>query len=320
VTPGVHVPHGADELDRLRAWALILPSGAAFTGLTAAAVRRWWLPPLPPDLPVFAEQSRLQPRPRRQGLHVTRTATPPVTEWWYGLDLVPAPQILLGCARVVSLLDLVVLIDGALATGASSLAELGRLLESSRPRPGMPLLRSALELADARSESPWETLLRVMHTSSGIVVEPQAELRLDGVLVRGDLWLVGTRTLHEYDGEHHRTIDGHRADLRRERRLLGEKWSRRGYTSVDLLRKPERTCARPTTRSAAGTTRAAWNRGGTCSPRASSPPQEGSPSGRASVWARLTAVSGVSLAAEWSLEARGTSARTPSGATSRTSP
>ena len=46
---------------------------------------------------------------------------------------------------------------------------------------------------------------------------------------------MGTRTLHEYDGEHHRTRAGHTSDLRRERRLSSAGWTRHGYTAHDLL-------------------------------------------------------------------------------------
>ena len=53
VTPGAHVATTAPELrDALRAWHLVLPATAAFTHLTAAALRGWWLP-APVPRPVF---------------------------------------------------------------------------------------------------------------------------------------------------------------------------------------------------------------------------------------------------------------------------
>ena len=54
-------------------------------------------------------------------------------------------------------------------------------------------------------------------------------------VARGDLWLVGTTTLHEYDGAHHLTRVGQRRDLARGRRVAGVEWVRRGYTSVEVL-------------------------------------------------------------------------------------
>ena len=89
-----------------------------------------------------------------------------------------------------------------------------------------------------RFESIWEVLLAELHHAVGVEVEPQYEVIDDnGVwLARGDLWLVGTRRIHEYDDGHHRDPGQHHQDLRRDRRLGLAGWSRRGYTSPDLLR------------------------------------------------------------------------------------
>ena len=57
-----------------------------------------------------------------------------------------------------------------------------------------------------------------------------------GVFVaRGDLWVRGTKSLHEYDGAVHRDRRTHVKDLARERGLANIGWTRRGYTSGDLL-------------------------------------------------------------------------------------
>lgn len=99
------------------------------------------------------------------------------------------------------------------------------------------MLRQALDLADGRSESPWETLLRMLHRWCGIEVEPQyCLLDDDGTLAaRADLWLCGTNALHEYDGSHHLTRPRQRKDLARARRIGNRTWIRRGYTSSDVL-------------------------------------------------------------------------------------
>ncbi|WP_238993268.1 hypothetical protein [Nocardioides caldifontis] len=77
-------------------------------------------------------------------------------------------------------------------------------VSAARRRRGAPSLRQALELADGRSESPWETLPRILHVACGIAVQPQYVL-LDAAgdeVARADLWLEGTNALHEYDGAH----------------------------------------------------------------------------------------------------------------------
>lgn len=146
-----------DDRTRLEllAWQLVLPTSSAITHLSAARLCGWWLPPLPEDLPVFVCMPRCDPRPRRRGLRVVRHPLPPATEIVLGLRCVTAPEILLACARDVSLLDLVVLLDSALHAGDVTPEELWEI--AGRRRRGAPRLRAALALADGRSESPWET-------------------------------------------------------------------------------------------------------------------------------------------------------------------
>lgn len=147
----------------------------------------------------------------------------------------PPTEILLACARDVSSLDLSVLVDAALHAGSCSLSDLEAAARQRRR--GAPNLRYVLPGADSRAESAWEVLLRKLHQSCDIEVEPQHTVLNDGgtFVARGDLWLVGTRTLHEYDGGDHRTATQQRKDLKRERRLEDAAWVRRGYTKPDVL-------------------------------------------------------------------------------------
>ena len=224
-----------ERLSDLRALQRILPASACFTHLTAAGVHGLWLPPEPDGLPVFVSLHNGEERPRREGLRVSRlTATfdPVVVD---GVRVAPLPEVLLACSRDLRLLDLVVLLDSALRSKHCSVQEVS---EAAGPRRrGAPALRSSLALADARADSPWETLLRLFHVLCEVPVEPQFEVRDErGVFVaRGDLVIRGTRTLHEYDGAVHRDRRAHVADLARERRLVNAGWTRRGYTSTDLL-------------------------------------------------------------------------------------
>jgi len=237
VTRGAH--RSVDAVDpwtsSLRAWQLALPGSAVFTHLTAARVRGWWLPPLPDDLPVFAAIPVDENRPRRRGLVVLRPKTTPESFLVKGVRCASAPEIILACARDLEILDLVVVIDSALHAGDCTVAEL-QLLAVTRRR-GAPRLRLALTLCDTRPESAWETLLRILHVACEIRVEPQHEVFDEtGLFVaRGDLWLVGTKTLHEYDGGEHLKRKRQRKDLKRARRVGTMNWVRRGYTSEDVL-------------------------------------------------------------------------------------
>lgn len=239
VAHGLYKP--ARELDGprqdLEAWRLVLPDTGVFTHLTAAREHGWWLPPLPVDLPVFVAVPHDGPRPRRPGLLVCRhpgRVDGVVTD---GLPLATPAETLLACARDLDLLDLVVLIDAALHLGSCTLADLEAV--ARRRRRGAPNLRRALRYADGRSESAWETLLRLLHVVCGVAVRPQLVIEDEqGLFVaRADLCIVGTTTIHEYDGGEHRTKGRHRRDLARERRIGDQVWTRRGYTDAEVLRQ-----------------------------------------------------------------------------------
>lgn len=223
-------------VEELHAWRLVLPPTAAFTHLTAARLAGWWLPATPPH-PVFAALRENDPRRRRTGLLVCRHPEPIAMKIVDGLQITTPAETLLACARDLGTLDLVVLGDSALRQGDVTITELK--IAARRQRRGAPLLRSVIELLDKRSESAWESIMRVLHHAAEIPVEPQQEI-VDAngrIVARADLLITGTRRLHEYDGDVHRTPEGQAYDLRRERALLAAEYQRVGFTSVHLLRE-----------------------------------------------------------------------------------
>lgn len=79
--------------------------------------------------------------------------------------------------------------------------------------------RAAAALADERSESGTESVLRVLLHEAGIHATPQAPLPLGGNK-RADL-LIGDRLIVECDSEaHHAEPASRRADLRRDESLV----------------------------------------------------------------------------------------------------
>ncbi len=67
ITRGVYAPAlSRTQLEELAAWQLVLPRTAAFSHLTAARLRGWWLPATITH-PVFAAMLNADPRPRRPG-------------------------------------------------------------------------------------------------------------------------------------------------------------------------------------------------------------------------------------------------------------
>ncbi|MDQ3504884.1 MAG: hypothetical protein M3446_04170 [Actinomycetota bacterium] len=240
ISRGVHLPpEAAGSLaPRARAWEMVLPESAVITHLSAAALRGWWLPRTPVDLPFFVATPRDLPRPRRRGLHVVRHELAPVAATVRGLALATPADTLLACARHLALLDLIVLVDSALHAGdctADVLTELAR-----QPKRGAPRLRQALLLADHRSESAGESLLRVLHVVCDVPVEPQLVIQDEAgyVVARADLRIQGTARLPEYDGAYHRDAVQYERDRSRARRLRSLGWDPYSYSAISVFRTP----------------------------------------------------------------------------------
>ncbi|MDP2775574.1 MAG: hypothetical protein Q8O61_18625, partial [Nocardioides sp.] len=211
--------------------------GAVFTHLTGALLRGWTLPTLPDQVPVFAAVRKGQSRPRRPGLLCSRLGSDLHPELRQGLPVESSEEILLRAARDLGVLDLVTLIDSALHLDDIDIDRMEAILASRRP--GVRKLRDAWQLADRKAESGGETVLRVCHVAMGVAVESQVDVfdEAGQHLGRVDLLLSGTRCVHEYDGEHHRTKEQQRTDLRRSRGLE-RAYTRRGFTLDDLLNHP----------------------------------------------------------------------------------
>lgn len=194
--------------------------------------------------------SKHETRPERSELRVVRHEIGPPKRVHIGLPLAEPAETLLGCAADLKLLDMVVLCDAALHVKACTPEDL--VVAAAQRRRGAPMLRRVLSLADGRSESAWESMLRVLHVVCDVPVQPQADMFDDEVFVaRGDLLITGTRTLHEYDGEEHLKRPRQRKDLSRARRLGHIGYTRRGYTShevrkqaVGILRDADRSLGR----------------------------------------------------------------------------
>lgn len=221
----------------LSAWLTVLPPGTCFTHVTAAEVLGLWLPPLPPEQVVVVQLPPGAHPVRRPGLRALRGAV--TGEPWtvQGLPVAPAPDVLLAICRDVCDLDALMVVDSALHRGVTTLEALVDSCTSGRH--GAPRLRRLLALADGRTESPWETVLREFHRHVDAPVTPQFEVRdaRGRFVARGDLRVGSASVLHEYDGGVHRTLAQHRADLVRDRRLQEVGWNRRGYTSQDLVHR-----------------------------------------------------------------------------------
>ncbi|MCH1866859.1 hypothetical protein [Nocardioides sp. CFH 31398] len=225
----------------LGAWRYVLAGSAMFTGLTGARLAGWALPVVSRDwTPIFVAVSAPDPTVRRAGLVVSQFRRGPDHRPWIvdGLPLDHPEEILLRCARDLDLIDLVVLVESALRARDVTYRALHRITETRRP--GVRLLRRAVELAEPRSESPMETVLRLLLWCAGVPVDVQSPLvDPDGrELGRADLRVRGTNLLVEYDGGEHRDPARHAADIRRERLIGDLDLRRRAYTLPELTQRP----------------------------------------------------------------------------------
>jgi hypothetical protein len=241
VSHGLYLPIAAshdeqqERLRDLRAWLLVLPPDTVFTHITAADLCGWWLPKLPQFVPVFAVTGLAANVPRRAGLICSRLPRHDLTGTVHGLPVDNPCEILLRAARDLALLDMVVMLDSAIRFGHVQTDQLDEYCHSRRP--GSRPLRRAFSLSDPRSESAWETLLRLFHTAVEIDVEPQFDVFDEAGHFAGrvDLWVRGRSSAHEYDGDEHEKAPRRKGDLRRVRRLLDAGVVRRGYVADDLL-------------------------------------------------------------------------------------
>ena len=219
--------------------AQVLPDDAVFTHVTSAQLRSWWLPAM--ELPIVACTDSNGAHLERRGVYVRRCAIPDIhRERLRGLAVASSAWTIVELAEHLALMDLVVVIDSALQKGDVTIRAIRDAMV--RGRRGVRMLRRALALCDGRSESAWETVLRLLHVLAGIDVEPQY-LITDATgdpIARSDLMIKRTKRLPEYDGAHHRDRAQHERDLRREKRLARMGYERYGYTASEILREPDR--------------------------------------------------------------------------------
>jgi hypothetical protein len=101
---GLYIPRASPSRDVLHGWQLVLPDNAAFTSLTAAEVRGWWLPEAIPH-PVFAAVPVGERYPERRGLLICRHPQPMPAEAFNGLRLLGRSWDRRRLARWEALLD-----------------------------------------------------------------------------------------------------------------------------------------------------------------------------------------------------------------------
>lgn len=241
-------PAGFEQ--RCEQFALRMPVDAFFSHETAA--RLWGIPvPGPADAtlaPVHIALPDPARAPHATGIRGHRLQIEPhELTTRFGLRVTTAARTWLDLAHL-RLGDLVAAGDFVIHRRAP-LATLGDLIGSldrrRNPR-GVRTLRRAIALLDDGSESPQESILRVLLVTSGLPHPQTNQDILDGrgrFVARGDLVFAHHRVVVEYQGDYHRDPVQWRADMTRRSRLEALGW-RVVEVNADDLRRPAELVAR----------------------------------------------------------------------------
>ena len=207
---------------------------------SAAALYGWWLPPRIHDgIDISVAPEHLIERP---GVRCHRRVLEPTDiRERDGIALTSPVRTILDLASKFSLIDLVVVMDAALQMKTCRLPELVAAAQGRGGR-GMTVFRRALELCDGRSESPMETLMRLLIVLSGLPA-PTPQFKVydkHGIFVaRTDLRAFGVRAAFEYDGAGHDEPVVHARDVKRWRDLRAAGYEVFPYTARDLFGTPQ---------------------------------------------------------------------------------
>ncbi len=194
------------------AYARVIPRGAVFSHGTAAQLVGM---PLPFRV---IDDRRLHvsvPPPRRASralgivghqLHLTSNEI----GCSGGLPVTSAERTWCDLGALLSVRELVVAGDFLLGTGRAltTRERLAHCIAGWRGRPGVAKLRRAIALLDGRSESPQESILRVILSEAGL---PRMDINVDvfdsagAFVARPDVRFPDYRLVVEYEGDGHRT-------------------------------------------------------------------------------------------------------------------
>ena len=240
---GVHLPAAIHVTHAVRchAAALLAPSDAVLTGLSAAAVRGVDLTSVdsPVEMIVPVESGFRAQR----GMNIRRTTMADVgSEPWRTIRIATplrmAMDVLTNTSVRTSLPRRVAILDVFLRQGCVEVPPLRRLLSNCNDH-GVVSARQALALADSRAESIPESELRVWLALAGVTCVPQLAVYAGGVFVgRLDLGIEACKLAIEYDGEWHGDAEQVEHDGQRRAALRDAGWECIVVRKADLYGDP----------------------------------------------------------------------------------
>ncbi|MEU4621598.1 DUF559 domain-containing protein [Actinoplanes sp. NPDC023801] len=245
--PDVYIHHELPLDHRLwcAAAVLILPSGAAIGGLSAAHLFGCGL--LSAGSPVsivVPRRAGARPNERIRAHHTVLEPADVISAG--GIPMTTPERTAFDLGRRLGRRTAVMAFDALLHQGVLDLAMVAELARQRHWWPGIARLHEVIRLADGRAESPMETILRLLLVDAGLpAAEPQFEVRdAYGCLIgRVDLAWPSVRLAVEYEGDHHREQEQFRRDIARVNALRRVGWAVIRLSADDVLRRAASTVA-----------------------------------------------------------------------------
>lgn len=222
---------------RAAAALLALPPGSVLSHRTAAELRGLPVPRASKE--VVHAYVPAAARPEVEGIRPHWCKRPVPAEQVRGLPLTTPARIWCDLASELDRKHLAILGDAILRGGRTTVADLAAELEHVRR--GARLGREVLPLLRVGVDSPPETVLRLLIVDDGLpdpVVNRPVYDSVGGWIACPDLQYPRFRVAIEYEGEHHRTPEQQRRDIRRDEHYRDEGWIVIKVTHADLELRP----------------------------------------------------------------------------------
>jgi hypothetical protein len=231
-----------DHYVMCRAAALYAGPAAVISGLSAAYV--WGVDRQPQAVELTIPPAR---RLRTAGLTVRREAIGEADlQPRRGLVITSATRTTFDLGRRLPRIQAMIAIDAMMSRGITSTAALCAYAVQHHRLRGAFRIDELASLAEPLTESPMETVCRLVIVDGGLP-RPVAQHAIQFnklTFVRLDLaypqWLIGI----EYEGDYHRDRTTFRKDITRYRTLEDMGWKIVRVTADDVLRKPDELVAR----------------------------------------------------------------------------
>jgi hypothetical protein len=223
--------------------ALILPAGSAISGPSAAFL--WGAGSPGRGAPVTVTVPLPRRMRERERLVVWHQLLPPGDVVSFaGVPVTSPARTAFDVGRQPDRPAAIMALDALLHRKVVKKERLADLAGDRAGWPGVAVFAARLAETEPLTESPMETLLRLLIIDAGLP-RPVAQLDITtsaGLwLARVDLAYPALRIAIEYEGDHHRDRDTFREDITRKRRLEQAGWLVLRFTADDVFRTPAET-------------------------------------------------------------------------------